>query len=111
MERRYFPRKPGKRLESVVYKESRQKKNVFSTPNQPYDESFSKSRSKTRKKYREYRKKEVFPAPHKGHSKSGSSKSGSSKSGSSKSRKKREKLHKLRNLHGQNKINYNNFWQ
>ena len=49
MERRYFPRKPGNRLQSVVYKESRLRISVFPTPNQPYDEASSKSRSNMNK--------------------------------------------------------------
>ncbi len=106
MSQRYHPRKKGSRLESVVYRESRQTKKVFPTPIRPYYKSSSKSKSKskspsTRKIYQEYRKKEVFPTL-----------SINSKSKSrSRSRKKREKLHKLRNAHGQNQINYANFWR
>jgi|688.fasta_scaffold677473_1 hypothetical protein len=96
MSLRYHPRQRGKRLSSIDYKQTRKKKWIFPKHTPPYSKSKSENsnRRNTIHRYNEFRKREVFHV---------------SKS-RSKSRKKRDKLLKLRNAHGHNKINYQNFW-
>ena len=100
MDPRYHPREKGQRLESVEYKKTQKKKKVFATPSPPYNTSTrTRTRSRSRSLTAYYRKKEKFPTPSPPYTKSKSS------------RKKREKLQKLRNAHGQNEIHRDNFWK